>query len=271
MEWPKKHVIWIKNRVLYMSIPFTWCLPDARAELMQMAYDWDSAVVGGPAVYLMPEYLSDLPYVEIKESFPGALQKVNPLATKTTTGCVRKCKFCAVPAMEGGLTELNDWPDLPIICDNNLLAASEKHLDKVFDRLEKHEWCDFNQGIDMRLLNEYHAERISKTKAMIRFSLDSQKHESIWDKSYELLRKFKVPKSRIRSYALIGFNSGPDEAWKRCKWVESHKIAVLPMWYHSLDQLEKNSVTEHQKNLGWNDYERRKIMQWYYQHKKAVA
>jgi hypothetical protein len=42
------------------------------------------------------------------------------------------------------------------------------------------------------------------------------------------------------------------------------------MWFHELTALERNIVTDRQKELGWNDYERRKLMQWFYQHKKAV-
>lgn len=63
-----------------------------------------------------------------------------------------------------------------------------------------------------------------------------------------------------------------DEAWKRCEYIDTEKkIVVLPMWYHRLDAMEHNIVTEGQKALGWNDFERRKIMQWYYHHKEAVA
>ena len=43
------------------------------------------------------------------------------------------------------------------------------------------------------------------------------------------------------------------------------------MWHHPLNAMVKNAVTKEQKENGWNDYERRRIMQWYYQHKKAVG
>jgi len=56
-----------------------------------------------------------------------------------------------------------------------------------------------------------------------------------------------------------------------CEYVEKHGVKPLPMWFHELDALQRNIVTERQKELGWNDYERRRLMQWFYQHKKAVA
>ncbi len=88
--------------------------------------------------------------------------------------------------------------------------------------------------------------------------------------AFEKLRRAGIAKRNIRSYALVGFDSDPGECWRRCEWVERQKIKVLPMWFHPLDALEKNVVTEKQQKLGWDDFERRRIMQWYYQHKRAV-
>ena len=221
---------------------------------------------------LMPEYLADIPNVKVDTgNINGILQQVNPQATRTTTGCPNKCRFCAVPDIEGEFIELDDWPDLPIICDNNLLYSSIDHFDKVCGRLEKHEWSDFNQGLDARLLNKHHAERLARLpNSIIRLALDSAKVKDKWDGAYSLLRSAGVPKSRIRTYVLIGFDSDPGECWERCKYVDDLGVLALPQWYHELKQMEKNIVTEHQEELGWDDYERRRIMQWFYQHKKAV-
>ncbi len=43
------------------------------------------------------------------------------------------------------------------------------------------------------------------------------------------------------------------------------------MWFHPTNALENNVVTEKQAALGWNNFERRRIMQWFYKHKRAVA
>ena len=162
-NWPKKETTWIDGRTLFVSVPFTWKLPDVRELLRQRSFFWDNAIVGGPAVKLMPEYLADIPNVIVDTgNIDGVLQRINPHATRTTTGCPNKCRFCAVPVVEGKFIELDDWPDLPIICDNNLMYSSISHFDKVCDRLEKHKWSDFNQGLDARLLNEYHAERLAR-------------------------------------------------------------------------------------------------------------
>lgn len=276
ISWPKGPTSWIIDRILYVSIPFTWNLPEVHELLQNVDFMFDTVIVGGPATKLMPDYFNDLPHVTRGHHYPGAMQIVNPQATKTTTGCIRNCGFCAVPKMEGKIKELQDWPDLPVVCDNNLLGTSIEHFDRVIDRLKVHGWADFNQGIDSRLLTDYHARRLREIgRPMIRLALDSMAYSDQWGIAFERLRSAGFTKSLIRSYALIGFEENSkhtvDEAWERCKWVEGHGIKVLPMWYHRLDAMKPNIVTKKQKELGWNDFERRRIMQWYYQHKEAVA
>lgn len=276
MDWPKKSVQWVENKTLYVSIPFTWELPLLAKQFYQRSFLWEKVVVGGPGIYLMPDFFKELKFVKIGENYPGILQKINPLATRTSIGCVRKCEFCAIGTNKiesGGLQCLEDWPDLPIVCDNNLLATPRKHFDKVIDRLKKHTNVDFNQGIDSRLLTDYHAKRISEIKRIkpmgIRLALDSLEYRESWEKAFDRLRNSGIAKRKISSYALVGFNTSPKEAWERCKWIETHGIKVLPMWFHGLNQLKKNVVGQQQADIGWNDFERRKIMQWYYQHKMA--
>ena len=194
-RWPKTRTAWIENRVLHVSIPFTWDLPKVRAELKQRSMLWDTAVVGGPAIYLMPDFFQDMQHVFIGYDATGTLQRINPMATKTTIGCTRKCGFCAVPAIEGPFRELDNWPDRPIITDNNLLASSESHFDKVIDQLLLWGWADFNQGLDIRLLTDYHAIRIAEIrKPMVRLALDDVRHMEQWGEAFEKLKFFNYLK-----------------------------------------------------------------------------
>ncbi len=271
--WPKKHIYWIKNRTLFVSIPFTWELPVVRRQLFsQLSIEWDRAVVGGPGVYLMPDYFSDIPEVEVGYSYPGILQRINPLATRTTLGCPNNCAFCAVKTIEPEFIELEDWPNLPVICDNNLLAASIKHFDRVIDRLILLGRADFNQGLDARRLTDHHAIRIAEiNEPLVYLALDDMRSVDAWGCAYDRLRSAGLFKRQIRSYALVGFNNDPGEAWDRCRWIERHGVKAYPMFYHRLDALKRNTVTRWQQNMGWSDYERRKIMQWFYFHKRAIA
>lgn len=268
--WPKGPFYWEEDNYLYVSIPFTWSLPAVRERVQKKNLGlYEGVVVGGPALDLMPHYFDDLPYVAVGSSYPGVLQKVHPLATRTTVGCVRKCPFCGIGKgkIEGGpFRELYDWPDLPVLCDNNLLAASEKHFDRVIERIVRRwPWADFNQGLDARLLTSWHADRLASIKTpIIRLALDAMGVTTIWEKAYACLREAGIAKSNISSYCLIAFTDTPEDAWRRCDWIERHGVAPLPMWYHALDQMEWNTVTLDQQKLGWTKDLRTDIMGYYY-------
>ena len=150
-EWHKDILEWREGDTVYLSIVFSWDLIRAERRIRNPKFGEKRFVVGGPAVMLNPDYLENI--AEIGGGMSGMLQRHNPLATRTSEGCIRKCGFCAVPRIEGELVELKTWLNLPIVCDNNLLACSRKHFDDVIDGLKEHEWCDFNQGLDARLLN----------------------------------------------------------------------------------------------------------------------
>jgi len=167
---------------------------------------------------------------------------------------------------------LETYPPGPIICDNNLLAASFPHIERLVVMLQSFGWADFNQGLDASLVTQEIADLIASIgKPIIRMALDSQGEKDVWERAWGYWRKAGIAKNRIRSYVLIGFDSGPEEGWDRCKWVEAHGVKPLPMWFHTLDAMKENIVTKEQKEHGWTDYERRRMMQWFYQHKKAVA
>lgn len=217
VDWPRGPTTWIEGRVRHVSVPFTWNMPAVRADCLQTGFAWDRTVVGGPAVALLPGYLDGLHNVTTGDSAPGALQRINPLATRTTTGCVRRCGFCAIGTgviEGGGFRELDDWPDLPILCDNNLMAASMPHIERVVERLERWGWADFNQGLDARLLTPTKARLLARIKKpLIRLALDNMAYVDSWLRAYDRLREAGISKAAIRSHCLVAFDSGPDEAW----------------------------------------------------------
>ena len=268
IPWPKAPVEWIEGRTLCISIPFTWNLTAVLKRLKQREMRWDKALVGGPAAKLMPRYFDELPYVRTGQHHPDALYRVNPLATRTMIGCIRACKFCAVPKIEGRLREFDSWPNRPIVIDNNLLACSKEHFDRVIDGLKQIGEADFNQGLDARKLTDYHAQRIAEIRyPVVRLALDSMDCAEQWVDAFSMLRSAGIAKHRISSYAIFGFDSGIEEAWDRFSFIESFKIKAYPMWFHRLDAMKVNVVTDEQKALGWTDRERKKVMQWFYQHR----
>jgi hypothetical protein len=267
--WPRGPLRWYDtDGNLSISVPFTWELPALKKELKQGILG--AVRIGGPAVDLMPDYFADMPEVRVEASCPGVLQRINPLATRTTLGCTRRCCFCGVGRgfiEPGGIRELNDWPDLPVICDNNLLAASFEHFERVMNRLERHAWSDFNQGLDTRLLTHEHALRLGRLReAQVRLAFDSMADVEYWFDAVSRLRKAGVAKHRIPTYVLCGYRDSPADAWQRCTLVSNEVKFACPQWFHSLTATRHNVVTKQQRLLGWTERERKNIMQWHYQH-----
>jgi hypothetical protein len=249
VNWSKRAIEWMDGDRAYLSVVFTWDLPQAYQRAVWLRQMGHEVYAGGPACKLMPDYLADVAHVNGLQV--PALERHNPLATFTSRGCVRRCGFCAVPRIEGDLVELEDWPIRPIVCDNNLLACSKAHFDRVVDRLKPLRGIDFNQGLDARLLNEYHADRLAELDCMVRLAFDSVSYESQFMRAYEILRAAKIPKKRIRVYVLVGYRDTPEDALYRLRTVAGLGIDPNPMRYNPLDTLRRDSYV----GPGWTDSE----------------
>lgn len=129
-----------------------------------------------------------------------------------TRGCIRNCWFCLVPKHEGKLREYN--PDLSKMIkhskvkflDNNILAY-EKHCE-VFQYLIDHNIrCEFNQGLDFRLVNDENLNLLSKLNYMGEyiFAFDDPKYQSLLDKKIVLIKKYISKPWKIKFY--IYFNA----------------------------------------------------------------
>ena len=55
--------------------------------------------------------------------------------------------------------------------------------------------------------------------------------------------------------------------WNRCEVIRKATKYCCPMWFHELDAMEPNQITESQLELGWTHEERLAIMGYYYQHR----
>ena len=262
VDWLKSIARWTIGKTLYLSVPFTWLLPQAAT----LAEQHDGPVAaGGPAVQLLPDFLKGT----VKTINPPAplepLLFHNPLATFSSRGCVNACGFCAVPRLEGDFIQLPEWRLAPIICDNNLLAATRSHFNKVIDRLKllpkatlKIQPVDFNQGLEARLLKPHHARRIAELSAVkIRFAFDHVNHESKVAGAIELCQKHGLKDFGV--YVLIGFNDSPEDAFFRLEKVRSWGISPNPMRYQPLDSLIKNQYIA----PGWTEKLLRAFMRYY--------
>jgi hypothetical protein len=260
-NWLKGIAQWRIRNTLYLSVVFTWNLPEARriAEANQKL----RVIAGGPAVRLLPKHLADVATVQ-DEIGLGDVEPVmwhNPLAGRSTAGCPNACKFCAVPKIEGKFRELEKFRIGPYMRDDNFLAATRGHFDRVIDALKSLPFVDFNQGLEASKFTSYHAGRMAELKhAKIRFSLDSWKEQSGVADAVKTAREAGLKDFGI--YVLIGFDDTPEEAKEKLEWVRSLGIRPNPMRYQPLIEpycLVKNSYVAD----GWTDGKLKDMSRYY--------
>lgn len=242
-QWRKGIATWECGNTLYISVPFTWLMEDAR---QLSAMHKGRVVIGGPGTMAPSEC-------------PGFEPVIfhNPAATFTTRGCPNRCPFCAVPRLEGDFREIPDFRPAPVVCDNNLLAASRAHLERVVDRLKGFPFVDFNQGLEARRFTREVADLFASLRCKVRFAFDHISAEAAVADAINLCRERTT--KNIGVYVLIGFNDTPEEARYRLEKVREWGIRPNAMRYQPLDAAQKNSYLA----PGWTDDEMARMVRYY--------
>lgn len=258
--WSKDNIYWSFGSTLYISVIFTWMLPYAK----EVAEKWTKGrvIAGGPAVYLNPEYVEKWATInmgrDIEPIDPLAMH--NPMACFTSRGCVNKCKFCAVPKIEGEYREIRNFNVKPIVCDNNFLSCSEKHFNRAIDKLKRLPFVDI-QGVEAKKVTREKVERLSELKKVkLRVGFDHIKYEKY---VVNAVKKFqKKGMKDILCYVLIGFKDTPEDAHYRMNKVIELGAKPYPMRYQPLfgkEALLKNSHVD----PNWTEYELKKMQSYY--------
>ena len=191
---------------IHVSVAFTWDM--AKAE--RMAEAWRA--VGVPVLMGGPAF--NLPGGEF---VPGLYLKDG--CTITSRGCPNHCWFCAVPQREGGLRELpiqDGWN----VMDDNLLACSTDHIEKVFQMLERQKHgAVFTGGLESNLLKPWIAKRLKEIKTeRMYFAYDMPgEYEPLVEAGRMLFEAgFTNNHSAMNCYNLIGYKGDTfDKAEKR--------------------------------------------------------
>ncbi len=257
-KWSKLPIFWEGEDHRYCSVVFSWQLYKMLEVYKNNGPKTKKKIVlGGPATVTLRNLIPK--EIIVRNNLPS-LYKHNSFATKTSIGCPRSCSFCIVPTSEGEIKELKVWEIKPIVIDNNLLACSKKHFNFVVDNLKILSWCDFNQGLDARLLTKHHAERFAELHSpMIRLSFDHLSLEKSFLNAYQLLRNAKIPKYRIRVYVLIGYKDTPESALYRLQLVKDLGLMPNPMRYQPIGTFKKNSFVE----TNWSNKELIRYMRYW--------
>jgi hypothetical protein len=181
-----------KNTPVLVSVTFSW----HRREGERLASAWgqyyNDVRIGGPA------------YNDVGDEFtPGMFLKRG--CTITSRGCPKRCGWCVVPTREGGIRELGIQPGW-IVQDNNLLACSEGHIQRVFEMLkEQKRQIFFNGGLDKHYLRDWHRLLFDSIPiGELWFACDTMADLPALEKAAKILEG--IPQRKRRCYTMIGYD-----------------------------------------------------------------
>ena len=202
---------------VHVSVTFTWDIE--RGERLAKAWSLKTSDVhlGGPAFGEKPGQFT-----------PGRFLK--PGITITSRGCPKHCPWCLV-AREGRLRQLIIKPG-HIIQDNNILACSRRHFEKVCEMLsQQKKAAQFKGGLDVDYLTAWHVDQLKKIRVSeLWVAADSNAAVSKLDKAADLLGDYSIAKKRC--YVLIGFDGDtPSLAKSRCRAVYSRGFLPFAQYY----------------------------------------
>tara|TARA_R100001443_G_scaffold72510_2_gene80623 strand:+ start:708 stop:1589 length:882 start_codon:yes stop_codon:yes gene_type:complete len=204
-KWHKGVRDWVIDDTAYLSIVFTWDLPQAYSLAVYYKSQGLRVVAGGPGTFTRGrKYLDGV--AEIGTHYDDAVALHNSQATFASRGCPVGCWFCIVPKMEGRtFTEIENFPVRPILCDNNLSALSPEYQDHIIKRYIDADvpLLDANSGFEPRTFTEdvYKRWRVINRGAW-RFAYDDQDDGPHVERVMQILKDLNFRKKRV--YVLIG-------------------------------------------------------------------
>lgn len=172
----------------------------------------------------------------------------------TTRGCIRKCPFCVVPKVEGGMREPK-FSILPmihpdhrevVIWDNDFLASpyAKTILEELRDGGYK---ADFNQGLDARLMTEEFANLLADIKSpSIHMAYDWPWEGPYIEKAIEYLGNAGYKRKNLIFYVLHNFydehhkkGDTPADFFHRLQDLMNWGASAYPMRYIPLNSLTR--------------------------------
>lgn len=201
---------------IHISVAFTWDIE--RAKWLAKQWEFVAPVkIGGPAMN-----------GEGDEFVPG--QYLRHGITITSRGCPNNCPWCFI---KKPLQELSIYPGNNII-DNNLLACSARHLDKVFRMLGDQREIKITGGLEAARITDKITEQLRSLR--IRRIYTAYDHPSRFletAKAIGILRRH-FSRDSVSCYVLIGFgNDSIDEAEGRLRLILETGAMPYAMLYRN--------------------------------------
>ena len=203
-----------------------------------------NSIIGGSGYSLK----TVLPY-DMEHFMPDySLYNLNYSLGFTTRGCIRNCGFCIVREKEGNIREhteveefLNSKSNVIVLLDNNFLALPS-HIKKLNHYINKGWIMDFNQGLDIRLVNKENAKLLAKIKhyKQIRFAWDFIETEKEVKEGLNILFKAGVKPYQVMVYILCNFNTTIGEDIYRQQELNNLGVDPFIMLYGEANKMMRN-------------------------------
>lgn len=157
----------------------------------------------------------------------------------TSRGCIRSCYFCVVPKKEG-CWRINQHPrefhdpshKKIVLMDNNILASKSWFFEVTDWILENNMKVDFNQGLDIRLVDEDIARRIAEMRPIScwRFAFDSLDYKDDLLRGIGILKAAGVNlRNRSQFYVYLHDDSHFNSALERCQILRANGACPFVM------------------------------------------
>lgn len=170
---------------------------------------------------------------EIEESNPFYYEHEKISYGFITRGCIRNCWFCKVPKYEGRMQTYNSVekvvysnPNMQRVSfmDNNILAYQD-HKEIFKYLIERNIKCDFNQGLDFRLVNHENLELLAQLNyyGNYIFAFDDPKFEPVLNKKIQLMRQYIPKEWRFKFYIYYHPSMDIALALKRVEWCRQNE------------------------------------------------
>jgi hypothetical protein len=252
---------WCDNGVAFISVAFTWRLPEAR----RLAEDYHSlgfkVRVGGPGVFTRKAFLADI--AEVGGEIPDAIARHHPQATRASYGCPVGCWFCIVPKMDGKTFRLlPDFPVRPILCDDNLSALSADYQDHIVARYraENVPLLDANSGFEPATFDDEVFHRWKPIlKGPWRFGFDEAGEGENVRRAFRVLKDVSARRKQV--YTMIGHEPF-DVCMDRIRRVIDAGGEPYAQPFIKLNALEKTPAIRHD----WTPLLLRQVQRWVNRH-----
>ncbi len=144
-----------------------------------------------------------------------------------TRGCIRNCSFCKVPKKEGYIRKVANVDDIVRhkkvkFLDNNILSLPE-HKAILTELVNKNIKCQFNQGLDIRLVDAENSVILSKMNYLgeFIFAFDNLKYKTLIEQKMRFL-SWRKP-YQLKFFVYIHPDMALFETVKRVVWLKENQ------------------------------------------------